>query len=77
MELHLGLLAVWGYYASLALLRSAVLRVPQAAAVAAAAVAVAAAAGRQWCCGCSLQGLRFGFDVLIKELESARLSLGR
>lgn len=34
MELHLGLLAVWGYYASLALLRSAVLRVPQAAAVA-------------------------------------------
>lgn len=25
-------------------------------------------------CRCSLQGLRFGFDVLIKELESAHLS---
>lgn len=23
------------------------------------------------CCSCSLQDLRFGFDVLIKELESA------
>lgn len=37
MELHLGLLAAWGYYASLALLHSAVLRVPQAAAAAAVA----------------------------------------
>lgn len=69
MELHLGLLAAWGYYASLALLHSAVLRVPQAAAAAAAAAAVAH--------GCFFQGLRFGFDVLIKELESALLSLGR
>lgn len=47
MELHLGLLAVWGYYASLALLRSAVLRVPQAAAVAAAVVLRLLLAGPQ------------------------------